>query len=105
MRGDRGRLYDRFRGRLMFPLGDERGRALGFGARTMGDEKPKYLNSPETPLYRKGQALFGLDKAKAAARREDRVFVVEGYTDVIALAQAGVAAWSPAWARRSPRSS
>ncbi|HEX6944747.1 MAG TPA: DNA primase, partial [Casimicrobiaceae bacterium] len=89
--GKRGRPYDRFRGRIMFPLGDERGRTLGFGARTMGDEKPKYLNSPETPLYHKSEALFGLDKAKVAARREDRVYVVEGYTDVMALAQAGVA--------------
>jgi DNA primase len=89
--GKRGRPYDRFRGRIMFPLADERGRSLGFGARTMGDEKPKYLNSPETPLYHKSEALFGLDKAKAAARQEDRVYVVEGYTDVMALAQAGVA--------------
>jgi DNA primase len=88
--GKRGRPYDRFRGRIMFPLGDERGRTLGFGARTMGDEKPKYLNSPETPLYHKSEALFGLDKARTAARREDRVYVVEGYTDVMALAQAGV---------------
>ncbi len=89
--GKGGRPYDRFRGRIMFPLGDERGRTLGFGARTMGDEKPKYLNSPETPLYHKSEALFGLDKAKAAARQEDRVYVVEGYTDVMALAQGGVA--------------
>ena len=89
--GKRGRPYDRFRGRIMFPLGDERGRTLGFGARTLGDEKPKYLNSPETPLYHKSEALFGLDKAKAAAHQEDRVYVVEGYTDVMALAQAGVA--------------
>jgi len=89
--GKSGRPYDRFRGRIMFPLGDERGRTLGFGARTMGDEKPKYLNSPETPLYHKSEALFGLHKAKAAARQEDRVYVVEGYTDVMALAQAGVA--------------
>ncbi len=89
--GKSGRPYDRFRGRIMFPLGDERGRTLGFGARSLGDEKPKYLNSPETPLYHKSEALFGLDKAKAAARQEDRVYVVEGYTDVMALAQAGVA--------------
>ena len=89
--GKRGRPYDRFRGRIMFPLGDERGRTLGFGARTLGDEKPKYLNSPETPLYHKSEALFGIDKAKAAARQEERVYVVEGYTDVMALAQAGVA--------------
>ena len=89
--GKRGRPYDRFRGRIMFPLGDERGRTLGFGARTLGDEKPKYLNSPETSLYHKSEALFGIDKAKAAAHQDDRVYVVEGYTDVMALAQAGVA--------------
>ena len=88
--GKKGGVYDRFRGRLMFPLADERGRVLGFGARTLGDDKPKYLNSPETLLYHKSEALFGLDKAKASAAREDRLFVVEGYTDVIALVQAGV---------------
>jgi len=88
--GRRGSGYDRFRGRLMFPLTDERGRVLGFGARTLGDDKPKYLNSPETPLYHKSEALFGLDKAKQAASREDALFVVEGYTDVLALVQAGV---------------
>ena len=88
--GKRGTGYDRFRGRIMFPLTDERGRVLGFGARTLGDEKPKYLNSPETPLYHKSEALFGLDKAKQAASREDALFVVEGYTDVLALAQAGI---------------
>ena len=90
MPGKRGTGYDRFRGRLMFPLTDERGRVLGFGARTLGDEKPKYLNSPETPLYHKSEALFGLDKAKQPASREDALFVVEGYTDVLALAQAGI---------------
>jgi len=89
--GKSGRPYDRFRGRIMFPLADDRGRTLGFGARTMGDEKPKYLNSPETPLYHKSEAVFGLHSAKAAAGREDRVYVVEGYTDVLALVQAGVA--------------
>jgi DNA primase len=88
--GKKGGVYDRFRGRLMFPLADERGRVLGFGARTLGDDKPKYLNSPETPVYHKSEALFGLDKAKASAARLDRLFVVEGYTDVIALVQAGV---------------
>ena len=88
--GKSGKPYDRFRGRLMFPLTDERGRVLGFGARTLGDEKPKYLNSPETPLYHKSEALFGLDRAKAAAAKADRIFVVEGYTDVLALVQAGV---------------
>ena len=74
----------------MFPLADDRGRTLGFGARTLGDEKPKYLNSPETALYHKSEALFGLHKARAAASREDRVYIVEGYTDVLALAQAGI---------------
>jgi DNA primase len=88
--GKSGRPYDRFRGRIMFPLADDRGRTLGFGARTLGDEKPKYLNSPETLLYHKSEALFGLDRAKAAAKAEDRVYVVEGYTDVLALAQAGI---------------
>ena len=88
--GSKGASYDRFRGRLMFPLTDERGRVLGFGARTLGDDKPKYLNSPETPLYHKSEALFGLDKAKAAAVKDDRIFVVEGYTDVLALVQSGV---------------
>ena len=63
---------------------------LGFGARTLGDDKPKYLNSPETVLYHKSEALFGLDRAKASAAKIDRLFVVEGYTDVIALVQAGV---------------
>jgi DNA primase len=88
--GKRGEPYDRFRGRIMFPLADDRGRTLGFGARTMGDEKPKYLNSPETPLYHKSEALFGLDKARASAGKEDRIYVVEGYTDVLALVQAGI---------------
>ena len=88
--GKRGEPYDRFRGRIMFPLADDRGRTLGFGARTMGDEKPKYLNSPEGLLYHKSEALFGLDKAKASAGKEDRVYVVEGYTDVLALVQSGI---------------
>ena len=88
--GKNGRPYDRFRGRIMFPLADDRGRTLGFGARTLGDEKPKYLNSPETPLYHKSEAVFGIHAAKAAAGKEDRVYVVEGYTDVLALVQAGV---------------
>jgi len=88
--GKKGGVYDRFRGRLMFPLADERGRVRGFGARTLGDDKPKYLNSPETMLYHKSEALFGLDRAKASAARLDRLFVVEGYTDVVALVQAGV---------------
>ncbi|MGD0998996.1 MAG: DNA primase, partial [Thermoleophilia bacterium] len=88
--GKKGGVYDRFRGRLMFPLADERGRVRGFGARTLGDDKPKYLNSPETLLYHKSEVLFGLDKSKSSAARLDRLFVVEGYTDVVALVQAGV---------------
>jgi DNA primase len=90
--GQRGRrgLYDRFRSRIMFPLRDARGRVLGFGARAMRDnQQPKYVNSPEGPVYRKGRSLFGIDHAKQHATKEDRVFVVEGYTDVLALHQAG----------------
>jgi len=84
------RTYDRFRGRLMFPLVDHRGRVLGFGGRALGDSSPKYLNSPEGPLYRKGRLLYGLYQAKKAMAREDESLVVEGYTDVLALSQAGV---------------
>ncbi len=104
-RASSGRPYDRFRGRIMFPLGDERGRTLGFGARTMGDEKPKYLNSPETPLYHKSEALFGLDKAKAAARQEDRVTSSRATpTSWRSRRPACTTSW-PAWARPSPSSS
>jgi DNA primase len=84
-----GKTYDRFRGRLMFPLVDHRGRVVGFGGRTLTDENPKYLNSPEGPLYRKGQLLYGLYQARKAVADSDEVIVVEGYTDVLALAQAG----------------
>jgi DNA primase len=90
-RGRQGGLYDRFRARIVFPLRDARGRVLGFGARAMRDgQLPKYVNSPETSLYRKGRSLFGLDLARAHATREGTVIVVEGYTDVIALHQAGI---------------
>ncbi|RZF63726.1 DNA primase [Sphingomonas populi] len=81
--------YDRFRGRLMIPIRDQRGRAIAFGGRIIGDGEPKYLNSPETPLFDKGRTLYNLDKAAPAARKANRVLVVEGYMDVIALAQAG----------------
>jgi DNA primase len=84
------RTYDRFRGRLMFPLVDHRGRVVGFGGRTLGDETPKYLNSPEGPLYQKGRLLYGLFQGRKAIAEADEVLVVEGYTDVLALAQAGV---------------
>ena len=82
--------YDRFRGRIVFPLRDARGRVLGFGARAMRDnQQPKYVNSPEGPVYRKGRSLFGVDRARAHATKEGSVFVVEGYTDVLAMHQAG----------------
>ena len=87
-----GRLYDRFRARIAFPLCDKRGRVIGFGARTLstGSDGPKYLNSPEGDLYRKGQHLFGLHLARRAAASSRSVVVAEGYTDVLALSQAGV---------------
>ena len=81
--------YDRFRGRLMIPIRDVRGRVIAFGGRVIGEGEPKYLNSPETPLFDKGRTLFNLDRAQAAARKAGRVIAVEGYMDVIALAQAG----------------
>ena len=81
--------YDRFRGRLMIPIRDVRGRVIAFGGRIIGEGEPKYLNSPETPLFDKGRTLYNLDRAQAAARKADRVIAVEGYMDVIALAQAG----------------
>jgi DNA primase len=82
--------YDRFRGRLMFPIRDQRGRVIGFSGRILGAGEPKYLNSPDTPLFDKGRTLFNLDKAAPAAREAKRVLVVEGQMDVIALAQAGI---------------
>jgi len=91
-RGRGGALYDRFRGRIMFPLADARGRVLGFGARRMREDGPgpKYLNTSENELYRKGRQLFGLDRARASANKTGRIVVVEGYTDVLALHQAGI---------------
>ncbi|MFN3389101.1 MAG: DNA primase, partial [Allosphingosinicella sp.] len=83
--------YDRFRGRLMFPIRDQRGRVLGFSGRILGDGEPKYLNSPDTPLFDKGRTLFNIDKAAPAAREARRVIVVEGQMDAIALDQAGIA--------------
>ena len=82
--------YDRFRGRLMIPIRDQRGRVIAFGGRILGAGEPKYLNSPDTPLFDKGRTLYNLDRASPAARKADRVLVVEGYMDVIALAQAGI---------------
>jgi len=82
--------YDRFRDRVLVPLRLPSGRVVGFGGRTMGDETPKYLNSPETAVYRKGRFLFGLDRARAAFKTTGEAVLVEGYFDVLALAQAGV---------------
>ena len=83
--------YDRFRGRLMIPIRDPRGRVIAFGGRILGDGEPKYLNSPDTPLFDKGRTLYNLDKCSPASRQTGRVVVVEGYMDVIAIAQAGFA--------------
>lgn len=86
-----GGFYDRFRHRIMFPIRDTRGRVIGFGGRVLGDSEPKYLNSPETPLFIKGQALYGLYEARQALRDIPRLLVVEGYMDVVGLAQHGIA--------------
>lgn len=90
IQGDKNRPYDRFRARIMFPIRDKRGRVIGFGGRVLGDEKPKYLNSPETRVYHKGHELYGLFEAKQANKSLERLVVVEGYMDVVALAQHGV---------------
>jgi DNA primase len=82
--------YDRFRGRLIIPIRDARGRVIAFGGRIIGQGEPKYLNSPDTPLFDKGRTLYNLDRAAPAARKKARVVVVEGYLDVVALAQAGI---------------
>lgn len=87
---DSGGYYDRFRNRVMFPIHDYRGRIVGFGGRILGKGEPKYLNSPETPLFHKGRELYGLFRARDAIKRENRVVVVEGYMDVVALAQYGI---------------
>ena len=87
---DTGRRYDRFRDRIMFPIRDSRGRVIAFGGRVLGDDKPKYLNSPETPVFHKGQELYGLFEARQSNRNLDEIMVVEGYMDVIALAQLGL---------------
>ncbi|EGP44608.1 DNA primase [Achromobacter insuavis AXX-A] len=86
-----GRRYDRFRERVMFPIRNARGSLIGFGGRIIGKGEPKYLNSPETPLFSKGQELYGLWEARQAIRQEGQVIVVEGYMDVVGLAQQGIA--------------
>lgn len=85
-----GKRYDRFRDRVMFPISNARGATIGFGGRVMGEGEPKYLNSPETALFEKGRELYGLVQAREAMRNSSRVLVVEGYMDVVALAQFGV---------------
>jgi len=91
IQGDKGkRPYQRFRHRIMFPIRDRRGRVIGFGGRVLGNEEPKYLNSPETPLFHKGSELYGLYEARRSAQDASNVIVVEGYMDVVALAQHGI---------------
>ena len=87
---EQGRRYDRFRDRIMFPILDARSNVIGFGGRIIDNGEPKYLNSPETPLFEKGRELYGLTQARQAIRDTDTVIVVEGYMDVVALAQHGV---------------
>src|SRR5699024_4964870 len=87
IKADGGRVYDRFRDRIMFPIHDRRGRVIGFGGRVLGDGMPKYLNSPETPVFHKGRELYGLYEVRQTHRNPERIVVVEGYMDVVALAQ------------------
>ncbi|MFV2060716.1 MAG: DNA primase [Gammaproteobacteria bacterium] len=89
---DNGNTYDRFRGRIMFPINDQRGRCIGFGGRVINSDEggAKYLNSPETPLFHKGQELYGLYEARQSLRHIERVLVVEGYMDVVSVAQFGI---------------
>lgn len=90
IQNDAGRRYDRFRGRIMFPIQDRRGRIIAFGGRVLDSGEPKYLNSPETPLFEKGRELYGLTQAQKPIRDSGYALVVEGYMDVVALAQFGV---------------
>lgn len=87
---DRGDVIDRFRGRVMFPVWDLQGRVIAFGARALGSEQPKYLNSPESPLFSKGRALYGYHRARQAIRQTGQVLLLEGYMDVLALHQSGL---------------
>jgi len=87
---EKGGSYDRFRDRLMFPIHDRRGRVIGFGGRVLGDGEPKYLNSPETPIFHKGKELYGLYQVKQNHKDIQRILVVEGYMDVVALGQFGI---------------
>lgn len=92
---EENKLYDRFRDRIIFPIRDNRGRVIAFGGRVLGDDKPKYLNSPETPVFHKSKELYGLYQSRKANRQLQRLLVVEGYMDVVALAQHGIN-WSAA---------
>ena len=85
-----GRLFDRFRRRITFPISNESGKIVAFGARALGDDMPKYLNSPESPIYSKSNVLYHMDRAKEALRRQDFAILVEGYMDAIAVARAGI---------------
>ncbi|GAA0292258.1 DNA primase [Psychrosphaera haliotis] len=87
---DKGRTYDFFRNRIMFPIRDKRGRVVGFGGRVMDDSTPKYLNSPETRIFHKGRELYGFHQAKQANKNLEQVIIVEGYMDVVSLAQQGI---------------
>jgi DNA primase len=87
---DGGGVYDRFRSRVMFPIRDRRGRVMAFGGRVLGDDSPKYLNSPETPTFQKGRELYGFFEARSRERSLERLVVVEGYMDVVALRQFGI---------------
>lgn len=89
-RNEKSGYYDRFRNRVVFPIRDITGRVVGFGGRALDDSLPKYINSPETPIYIKGKNLYGLDKAKEEVKREDGLIIVEGYFDAIRLHQAGI---------------
>jgi DNA primase len=89
-RDQSGRMFDRFRRRITFPISNESGKIVAFGCRALGDDQPKYLNSPETPIYSKSNVLYHLDRAKEALRRSDFAVLVEGYMDAIAVARAGI---------------
>src|ERR1700685_4122586 len=90
-RDQSGRLYDRFRRRIMFPIANDSGKVIAFGGRAMGDDMPKYMNSPETPIYTKSNVLYHVDRAKEALRQSDFAVLVEGYMDAIAVARSGIA--------------
>ncbi|GAL07023.1 DNA primase [Photobacterium aphoticum] len=99
---DNGRRYDRFRGRVMFPIRDRRGRVIGFGGRVLGDGTPKYLNSPETPIFHKGRELYGLYEVLQAHREPEKLLVVEGYMDVVAWRNLALITPWPRWAPQPP---